>query len=147
MDESNEALELKDLVNFLFDTIRRADGETYTIQEVADELDISPATIHQLRTGRIKNPTLPTLKELGRFFKVPLNFFECRTYDECHQVLGAEGMKLTPGTAKIAFRASKLSPKSQRDILKIIAWVEAAERERLAGRELPEYPIGDDEVE
>lgn len=147
MDQSNEPLQLKDLVNFLFDTVRQPNGEPYTLQEVAGELDISPATIHQLRTGRIKNPTLPTLKELGRFFNVPLNFFECETYDECHRVLGAAGVAMSPGTAKIAFRASKLSPKSQQDLLKIIAWVEAAERERLTGRELPDFPYDDEDEE
>lgn len=141
MSDSNDPLELKDLIAFLFDTIRHPNGEVYTLQEVADQLDISPATIHQLRTGRIKNPTLPTLKELGRFFNVPLNFFECRTYDECHRVLGAERIELSPGAAKIAFRASQLSPKSQEDLLNIIAWVEAAERERLAGRDLPDLPF------
>lgn len=143
MSHSNEPLALKDLVAFLFDTIRHPNGEAYTLQEVADQLDISPATIHQLRTGRIKNPTLPTLKELGRFFNVPLNFFECQTYDECHRILGAERIELSPSAAKIAFRASQLSPKSQEDLLNIIAWVEAAERERLAGRELPDLPFED----
>jgi transcriptional regulator with XRE-family HTH domain len=145
MDQSDEPLQLKDLVNFLFDTIRRPDGEPYSLYEVADAIDISPATIHQLRTGRIKSPTLPTLKEIGRFFNVPLSFFECESIDACYQVLGAQGSDLSPGVSKIAFRASKLSEKSQLDLLKIIAWVEAAERERKAGRDPSDFPLAEDQ--
>jgi hypothetical protein len=83
---------------------------------------------------------LATLHELCRFFSVPLSFWECTSYDECYAVL-AEGRKnLSTETAEIAFRASALSPKSQQDLLKIIAWVEMAERERQAGREVPDFP-------
>jgi transcriptional regulator with XRE-family HTH domain len=140
VDRSHEPLPLKDLINFLFDHVRHPEGRPYTTQEVADHVRISHATINQLRTGRIKSPTLATLHELCRFFNVPLNFWECTSYDECYAVL-AEGRKaLSTETAEIAFRASALSPKSQQDLLKIIAWVELAERERQAGRELPDFP-------
>ena len=146
MSKGAEPLPLKDLVNFLFEHVQHPDGRTYITQEVADQVRISHATINQLRTGRNKNPTVPTLQEIARFFGVPLNFFECSTEDECYAILAGQRPEDLPGpVAEIAFRASGLSEKSQQDILKIITWVEAAERERKAGREMPDFPDDFDE--
>jgi transcriptional regulator with XRE-family HTH domain len=138
VDQAHEGLLLRDLVNFLFDNVLRPDGRPHTTQEVTDHVRISHATINQLRTGRSKNPTLPTLQELCRFFEVPLSFFECQTYDECYAVLADKPEAQTEGVAEIAFRASRLSAQAQRDILKVIQWVEAAERERRETDKLPD---------
>jgi len=143
---SNEPLSPKELVNFLFEHVRHPAGRPYTTQEVSDQISISHATINQLRTGRITKPTLPTLQEICRFFKVPLSFFDCTSHDECFALLAEGRQQHMPQAAEIAFRAAELSPKSQQDILNIIAWVEAAERERKAGRAVPDLPrpgVGD----
>lgn len=140
MSENRKPLPLKDLLNFLFAQVQHPAGRPYLTQEVADQVNISHATINQLRTGRNKNPTLPTLQEIARFFKVPLSFFECASYEECYAVLSGQQAAELPGPiAEIAFRATGLSPESQHDILKIILWVEAAERERKAGRPVPPF--------
>ncbi len=135
-----EPLPLKDLINFLFATLLHPEGRPYLTQEVVDQVRISHATINQLRTGRNKNPTLPTLQEICRFFKVPLNFFECTSYEECYAILAGQRASEFPQAAEIAFRASRLSEKSQHDLLGVIAWIEAAERERKAGHETPDFP-------
>ena len=141
MSKDKEPLLLKDLINFLFEHVQHPDGRPYITQEVADKVRISHATINQLRTGRNKNPSVPTLQEIAGFFNVPLSFFECSTEEECYAVLAGQRPEDLPGMiAEIAFRASGLTAKSQRDILKIITWVEAAERERKAGREMPDFP-------
>lgn len=148
MSKDQDPLPLKNLVNFLFAHVLHPDGRPYLTQEVADEVRISHATINQMRTGRNKNPTLPTLQELARFFNVPLSFFECSSYEECFAVLSGQPAEELPGPiAEIAFRATSLSPEAQQDILKIILWVEAAERERKAGRETPKFPYGEEEDE
>ncbi len=140
---SKKPLPLKQLVNFLFDNIKHPDGRPYTSQEVAEQVRISHATINQLRTGRNKNPTLPTLQELCIFFNVPLGFFDCASYDECFAVIAQDRMDYSPNVVQIAFRAGELSPASQKDLLNIISWVEAAERERKAGRDVPDFPLED----
>jgi transcriptional regulator with XRE-family HTH domain len=140
-----EPLPLKDLINFLFANRLHPDRRPYLTQEVADQVSISHATINQLRTGRNKNPTVPTLKELARFFDVPLTFFECTSYQECYAALTGHQPKELPGpVAEIAFRATELSREAQLDILKIIKWVQSSERERKAGRETPEF-VDDEE--
>jgi transcriptional regulator with XRE-family HTH domain len=145
MSQEAEPLPLKDLVNFLFEHVLRPDGKPYTTQEVTDHVRISHATINQLRTGRSKNPALPTLQEICRFFNVPLTFFECASYEECFAVLAEPRTEAAPQVAEIAFRASQLSPEAQEDLLKVILWIEAVERERKAGRDLPPLPFNNEE--
>lgn len=128
MSHSDEPLPLKVLVNFLFEHVLHPEGRPYTSQEVSDQVRISHATINQLRTGRNKNPTLPTLQDICRFFGVPLSFFECRSEEECLAVLAEQRRDESPKVAEIAFRASALSPKGQDNILEVISWVEAVER-------------------
>ena len=138
MDQSHEPLLLKDLVNFLFDNVMHPDGRPYTTQEVTDHVRISHATINQLRTGRSKNPTLPTLQEICRFFDVPLNFFDSQTYDECYAILAEKPEASTEDVAEIAFRASRLTAEGKRDLLRAIQWVESHDRERRASVEAAE---------
>jgi transcriptional regulator with XRE-family HTH domain len=146
MSKEQDPLPLKDLINFLFVHVQHPDGRPYITQEVADKVRISHATINQLRTGRNKNPSVPTLQEIAGFFNVPLSFFECSSEEECYAVLAGQRPEDLPGMiAEIAFRASGLTEHSQRDLLKIITWVEAAERERKAGREMPDFPDDFDE--
>jgi transcriptional regulator with XRE-family HTH domain len=146
MSKGQEPLPLKDLINFLFAHVQHPDGRPYITQEVADQVRISHATINQLRTGRNKNPSVPTLQEIAGFFNVPLSFFECSTEEACYAVLAGQCPEDLPGMiAEIAFRTSGLTERSQRDILKIITWVEAAERERKAGHEMPDFPDDFDE--
>lgn len=141
MSTTREPLPLKDLINFLFEHVHRPDGRVYVTQDVADNVRISHATINHLRTGRNKNPTLPTLQEIARFFGVPLTFFECTSYEACFAVLAGQDAEELPETvAEILFRASALSPKAQRDILKVVRWVEAAERQRKEGGGTPDFP-------
>jgi len=146
MSRDQEPLPLKELINFLFDNILHPDGRPYTTQEVTDHVRISHATINQMRTGRSKNPTLPTLQEVCRFFDVPLSFFECSSLDECYTVLNEKPESKTESVAEITFRASQLSEDSQKDILRVIAWVEAAERERRETGRIPGFPEELDEA-
>jgi transcriptional regulator with XRE-family HTH domain len=144
MSDTKQPLTLKEQINFLFDTITHPDGRPYTLFEVAEHLNISTATINQLRTGRIKNPTLPTLKQLCQFFGVPLNFFDCQTYDACYEVVAQTRLPEAPEAAEIAFRASRLSPKSQERLLQALSWIEEAERQLESGNAVPHWPSDKD---
>lgn len=110
------------------------------MQEVCDQIGVSLATISQLRTGRIKNPQLNTLRELCHFFQVPLRYFETQSPEECYAILADNAPVPTPEINEIAFRATKLSPSSQRDVLTLIKWVQAAEHQRHEDSALPPLP-------
>lgn len=117
-------------IQILLDTVQHPSGRPYTMQEVSEAIDVSVATLSQLKTGKIKNPQLNTLREICRFFNVPLRYFETRTVDECYALLAAGQEPPPPAINEIAFRATQLSPEGQRDVLKIMGWVEAAEAKR-----------------
>jgi transcriptional regulator with XRE-family HTH domain len=135
----DDYLPVAEQLNLLFEAVRHPDGRPYTLQEVADRTGISVGTLSQMRGGRIKNPQLNTLRVLCRFFGVPLRYFETCTLDECYALLTPSPTETTP-LNEIAFRASGLSPRSQRDILTIIKWVQAAEAQQGDGAGLPPLP-------
>lgn len=133
-------LAVAEQIQILFDEVQHPEGRPYTLQEVSDRLDVSLATLSQLRSGRIKNPQLSTLRELCRFFNVPLRYFETHSREECYAIL-AEGQEtVSPALNEISFRATSLSPQAQQDVLKVIQWVQAAERLRREGIDLPPLP-------
>ena len=126
----DEFLPLAQQLTLLFDVRRHPTGRSYTMQEVCDATGISVAAISQMRNGKITNPQLNTLRSLCRFFKVPLRYFETKTPDECYAIFNGDDQPPVLENNEIAFRASTLSEAAQRDILNMIKWVQAAERQR-----------------
>jgi transcriptional regulator with XRE-family HTH domain len=136
----NDFLPVAEQLQILFDEVKHPAGRAYTMQEVSETIDVSLATLSQLRTGKIKNPQLHTLREICRFFHVPLRYFETRSIEECYAILAGDQVEALSPINEIAFRATHLSPKSQRDVLTIIQWVQAAEAQRKNGSHLPPLP-------
>jgi len=133
-------LPLAQQIQILFDAVTHPDGRPFTIREVSDEIDVSLAAISQMRSGRIKNPQLNTLRELCRFFDVPLRYFEARTVEDCYAVLADARTDIQPQVSEITFRATQLSPAAQQDVLTLIKWVQAAEQHYQADDSLPPLP-------
>lgn len=138
-------LPLADQINILFEAISHPDGRPFIIQEVADQIDVSLATISQLRNGKIKNPQLNTIRELCRFFDVPLRYFETTTSEECYAIIAENNVQNLPELNEIAFRALKLSPQSQRDVLNMVKWAQAAELEKTLDSDFPSLPSLEDD--
>ena len=136
----SDYLPVSEQLNLLFEAVPHPDGRPYTLQEVSTATGISPGTLSQIRSGQSTNPQLNTLRALGHFFHVPLRYFETRSREECYALLHDSQPPPASSVSEIAFRASGLSPKSQRDILTIVKWVQAAEQQRLEGKDLPPLP-------
>lgn len=153
--KSVKPMAVKDLLEFLFKHIHHPKGRPYSVTEVADATGLSYVTIYTLLQGRSKKPTLPTVQALCDFFGVPLGFFECRSYDECYTALennrndenDSEAGRGSPQLGEIVFRAQDLSPEGQQDLITLIKWVQAAERERKAGRDVPNLPTSGEPLE
>ncbi len=135
-----EYLSIAEQLQILFEEVRHPENRPYTLQEVSQHIDVSLPTLSQLRSGRSKNPQLNTLRELCRFFKVPLRFFETRSREECYAILAETVHDDASALNEISFRATHLSPQAQQDILKVIQWVQAAERLRKQGVDIPPLP-------
>jgi transcriptional regulator with XRE-family HTH domain len=135
-------LPVADQLNILLTARTHPSGRAYTLQELSEATGIGAATISQMRTGRIKNPQLSTLRSLCEFFNVPLRYFETRTAEECYALLQNTTQETSPDEiTEIAFRATHLSREAQQDILTIIKWVQAAEQNLKEGGEgLPPLP-------
>lgn len=131
-------LPIAEQINILFQTVLHPEDRPYTLEEVSQRSGVSVATLSQLRTGRITNPQLSTLRALCHFFQIPLRYFETRTAEACYAILAEDRNGGKPiELSEIAFRAIQLSPEAQRDVLKVIQWVQAAERLRQSGVDIP----------
>lgn len=123
-------LPLSQQITLLFEAIRHPEGRPFTMQEVSTATGISLATISQLRSGKISNPQLNTLRGLCDFFRVPLRYFETETVEQCYAIFNGDNQPPALTTNEIAFRANALPEQAQRDILTMIKWVQAAEEQR-----------------
>lgn len=132
-------LPLSEQVKILFDAVRREDGQPFTLQEVSDATGVSLGTVGQMRSGKINNPQLNTLRALCRFFRVPLRYFETQTAEQCYALLAKQLPQAHSELNEIAFRASGLSEDAQQDILALIKMFQ--EEEKLQGRN--DNPIDD----
>ena len=133
-----EFLPLSQQIELLFEVRQHPDGRPYTMQEVSNATSLSVAAISQMRHGKIKYPQLNTLRSLCQFFDVPLRYFETQTTDECYAIFNGDNQPPDIAINEIAFRANALSEQAQRDILNMIKWVQAAEKQRkLEGNTTP----------
>lgn len=136
----SDYLPLTDQLQILFETVRHTEDRPFTLQEVSNGTGISLGTISQMRTGKITNPQLNTLRAMCDFFGIPLRYFETRTREECYALLSASPPTDAPTMHEIAFRALHLSEDAQRDILTMIKWVQAAEAQHRQDGTLPTIP-------
>jgi transcriptional regulator with XRE-family HTH domain len=138
----SDFLSVADQLHVLLSTRTHPDGRTYTLQEVSEGTGVGAATISQMRTGRIKNPQLSTLRALCQFFDIPLRYFETCTVEECYAFLQSpQAADEQPAEiSEIALRATHLSREAQQDILTIIKWVQAAEQNLSQNEGMPPLP-------
>jgi transcriptional regulator with XRE-family HTH domain len=123
-------LPLAEQIIILFDSVRHPEGRPFTLQEVSDATGVSLGTIAQMRSGKINNPQLNTLRTLAQFFRVPLRYFETGTREECYALLADPTVSEKPALSEIAFRASGLSEQAQQDILSLIKVFQEEENQR-----------------
>jgi transcriptional regulator with XRE-family HTH domain len=139
-DERASYLTFAEQLRILFMVRQHLDSRSYTLQEVSEGTGIALATLSQMRTGKIKNPQLNTVRQLCRFFAVPLRYFETKTVEECYAILTDDNDDAALTLNEIAFRATHLSPQAQEDVLQIIKWVQVAEQKLGDGERLPPLP-------
>jgi len=150
----SDYLELNQQINILFELMPHPAGRSYTLQEVSEATEISLGTLSHIRNGKISNPGFKSMRRLSEFFGVPLKYFQTTSIEECYAIIADKQLEDVAEISEIAFRTTQLSPKSQRDVLAIIKWVQAAEELRKQGQDIPHlpslnfmYPDSDDESE
>ncbi len=121
-----------ELINLLFEVIRRPDGKIYTEREVSEQVNITHKTLNHIRSGKTPNPGINSIREICRFFGVSIAYFDCPTRDACYAFLRDRKFPEPPAPAanEIMFRALELSEAARQDMLKVLGWIEAAEQKQ-----------------
>ncbi len=109
------------LVDSLFKTHLKPDGQEYSYQEVSNALgrELDPSYLAKVRRGVIKNPGRDALMHLCLFFQVPASYFfpELEALAPEQQTPEQESMN----SLRVAFRSMNLSPDVQKYLEGIIA--------------------------
>jgi transcriptional regulator with XRE-family HTH domain len=109
------------LVDSLFKTHLKPDGQEYSYQEVSQALgrELDPSYLAKVRRGVIKNPGRDALMHLCLFFQVPASYFfpELAALAPEQQPREEESVQ----TLRVAFRSMNLSPDVQKYLEGIIA--------------------------
>lgn len=123
-----EQLTLAAKLDQLFKAARpRASGE-FTYDEVAAGINalggetISPAYLHELRTGKKDNPRKRHLDAIARFFDVPSSYLleDGEAAARIHAELRLQAAMQDNEIQRIALRASNLSPATLHAVAQII---------------------------
>ena len=127
-DENIQGILLADQVNILFEMVRRPDGKPHTSFEVCEQINIGNSTMSQLRNGLSENPNLATLRKICDFFGIQLNYFDCRTAEECVAYLKKyKPQKLEIPQIVVLLKSQGLSEKSVNYILDTISHLQHLE--------------------
>lgn len=121
-------LSVAEQINILFETVKKSDGNTYTLSEVSEGTGLSIGALSHIRLDRIKNPQIDTLRAIALFFKVPLRYFETRSAEECYAIIAEGRSNATQTLNEIAFRAGELSEAAQLQVLAMMRWIQEAEQ-------------------
>lgn len=122
-------LPIADQINLLFEHILHPDSRPYTLKEVTDATGLNLGSLSHLRTGKIANPQINTVRSLSEFFGVPLTYFATTSPEECFAIISKRDQPgETPAeVTEISFRARHLSEEAKQDLLTIIQWIASFE--------------------
>ncbi len=120
-------LSVAEQINILFDTVKKSDGNLYTLSEVSAGTGLSISALSHIRLDRIKNPQIDTLRAIALFFNVPLRYFETHNEEECYAIIAEGRTSSTQTLNEIAFRAGELSEAAQRQVLAMMRWIQESE--------------------
>ncbi|HLI71964.1 MAG TPA: hypothetical protein VKV19_19600 [Ktedonobacteraceae bacterium] len=128
------------LVDTLFKTHLKPDGQEYSYQEVSQALgrELDPSYLAKVRKGIIKNPGRDALMRLCLFFQVPASYF----FPELEALAPAQNTQEEESinTLRVAFRSLNLSPDVQRYLEGIIAALRNQEQASKAQVSVPPSP-------
>lgn len=127
-EEKYNPMTIAEQVNILFDMLKRADGKPYTFPDVSEKASINLATLSKLKSGNLTNPTLITLRRLAKFFDIQLDYFDCRSADECRTYLAQRRVKPQGKIdLTLVLKSHGLSEKGVSHVLDTISYIQSSE--------------------
>jgi transcriptional regulator with XRE-family HTH domain len=126
---TQETISLDKMVDLLFE-FGEAQGMETTYQGIARITGIAWNNIRKIRLGENNNPSLHTIQALSDYFGVKLDYFNCRTEEECRDYLGRLAEKDISGqmdTIEVRMRSSGVSMEGLQALQAMIDYVKRAE--------------------
>lgn len=117
LENSGDEINFAERLNYLFDTVTKTNGASYTHEEVYHATGITVGYISRLRSGKATNPGYDIIRKLSTFFKVSPNYFfgeEDITSDEAKKRL----------TEDIALRASHLDDEGVQTLVNMLEYID-----------------------
>jgi transcriptional regulator with XRE-family HTH domain len=135
---------LADLLNALFEHVRRPDGQPYTNAEVAGilqernpSLRVGSGYLGHLRTGRRTRPSVDVVSALASFFDVdPAAFIDPDKGRRVREELEGARQMSEAGVLGVAMRAaSRLSPDKLAELQRFVGELAASQQQPPADRD------------
>lgn len=129
----SDFLPFDEQLNILLElSINPKTGRPYTLAEINENTGIAAPTLSQMRSGKIKNPQLSSLRDLCKHFGISMDYFTTKTRDECYAMItgGSQSAADThniEAVGELSFRARNLSEKSKADLYILLDWVKKLE--------------------
>ena len=122
------AMDVSAQIRLLLEHGLDSQGQSHNLAEVAAATGIRYQTLANLINGKATNPRLKTLQALCGFYHLSLDYFACETEQACLDYLAHHRMcSASPFIHDLADEANKLTPRGQRNVLKIMTWMELAQ--------------------
>lgn len=119
------AISVEQQLALLIATLRNHEGQPYRPPEISRATGITVQALHNLLHGHVHNPRLYTLKQVCNFYSISLDYFDCKTEEQCQSYLAQKRLKEAPAVVhEIAQLSSTLSAKGQRNVLTMMEWIE-----------------------
>lgn len=111
----------RELLRILIQTIPAPDGNAYDITAIAKATGLSAQSLLYMLDGRTNNPRLDSLRSICRFYNISLDYFECRSEEECRSFLAQNvALLASPLVREIAQEAEALTQPDKSRILRLI---------------------------
>jgi transcriptional regulator with XRE-family HTH domain len=124
-DRKSDPISLARQVDLLFEH-GREQGKDVTYQAIGDATGESWTNILKIRKGDNTNPGLRVVQAIASYFEVGLDYFDCKTEEECRVYLaGLSGEGLLDDIVKM--RSHNISPKALLTLEAMIKYVQEVE--------------------
>ena len=109
---TTEPLPLAIKFEILVDNFTAPDGSLYSLTEVSEATGVAINTLSRIKTGRIADPRLSTLISIIDFYGISLDYFNCKTVEDCYRFLSNQTRRqqTTFGAAQLRFNKRNRHP-------------------------------------
>ena len=110
----------------LLDEAAATHGRSRSMTALSEDTGIALNTLSRLKTGRIEDPRLSTLRLIAGFFDISLDYFSCRTEAGCFEFLKDERRRRST-VPEIATRVRAMSDDVVSEIEKMVDYIRLLE--------------------